>query len=187
MLRINSLTIEARLGQSQSPGCIHQIVDFADHGGPARTQVLLHAESCKKGQDQFRKGVRIHLWALDLNILGEELLQFASASAYDANSFRRQYRKLTHGADSKTSLLSLHAAWSHLEESLDVVPAQGLGCQQSLLLETFQVVLKDLYKQILFMIDLGVEPELIDSGSHFQFVKTGLSKPAPPKNRQRLL
>jgi NAD(P)-dependent dehydrogenase (short-subunit alcohol dehydrogenase family) len=28
----------------------------------------------KKGQDQFRKGVRIHLWTLDLNILGEELL-----------------------------------------------------------------------------------------------------------------
>jgi hypothetical protein len=31
-------------------------------------------ESCKKSQDQFRKGVRIHLWALDLNILGDEPL-----------------------------------------------------------------------------------------------------------------
>jgi hypothetical protein len=27
-----------------------------------------------KGQDQFRQGVRVHLWALDLNILGDELL-----------------------------------------------------------------------------------------------------------------
>ena len=34
---------------------------------------------------------------------------------------------------------------------------------------------------------LGVEAGLIDSGSHFQFLKTGVSKPAPPKNRQRPL
>jgi len=85
------------------------------------------------------------------------------------NSFRRQYRKLTHGADSKTSLLSLHAAWSQLEESLDVIPAQGLGCQQSLLLETFEVVPKALHKQIPFIFELGVEAGLIDAGSHFQF------------------
>src|SRR5260370_42573679 len=103
------------------------------------------------------------------------------------NSFRRQYRKLADGADSKTSLLSLHAAWSHLEESLDVIPAQGLGGQQSLLLETFKVVLKALHKQILFIFELGVEAGLIDSGSHFQLVKAGVSKPVPPKNRQRLL
>src|SRR5258708_190754 len=103
------------------------------------------------------------------------------------NSFRRQYRKLTHGADSKTSLLSLHAAWSQLEESLVVIPAQGLGCQQSLLLETFEVVPKALDKQIPFIFELGVEAGLIDAGSHFQLVKTGLNKPAPPKKRQRLL
>jgi hypothetical protein len=42
-------SIEARLGQSQSSGYFHQIVDFADHGGTAGTQVLLHAKSCKKG------------------------------------------------------------------------------------------------------------------------------------------
>ena len=103
------------------------------------------------------------------------------------NSFRRQYRKLTHGADRKTSLLSLQTAWSHLEESLDVIPAQGLGGQQSLLLETFKVVLKALRKEILFIFELGVEAGLIDSGSHFQFVKTGVSKATPPKHRQRLL
>ncbi|MGA8477049.1 MAG: hypothetical protein WB696_03740 [Chthoniobacterales bacterium] len=59
---------------SQCPDYVHQMVDFADDGGSARTQVVLHTESGKKGQDQFRKGVRIHLWALDLNILGDELL-----------------------------------------------------------------------------------------------------------------
>ena len=74
-----------------------------------------------------------------------------------------------------------------LEESFDVIPAQGLGGQQFLLLETFKVVLKALHKQILFIFELGVEAGLIDSGSQFQFVKTGVSKPAPPKNRQRLL
>ena len=52
----------------------HQIVDFADDGGTARTQIVLHTESYKRGQDQFRKGVRIHLWVLDLNILGDEPL-----------------------------------------------------------------------------------------------------------------
>jgi hypothetical protein len=83
--------------------------------------------------------------------------------------------------------LSLQAAWSHLEELLDVIPAQGLDGQQSLVLEIFKVVPKALHKQILFIFELGVEAGLIDSGSHFQFVKTGLSKPAPPKNRQRLL
>jgi hypothetical protein len=62
------------LSAIQSPDYVHQIVDFADDGRSARTQVVLHTESCKKGQDQFRKGVRIHLWALDLNILGDELL-----------------------------------------------------------------------------------------------------------------
>src|SRR6266403_6014138 len=103
------------------------------------------------------------------------------------NSFRRQYRKLTHGADSKTSLLSLQAAWSQLEESFDVIPAQRLGGQQSLLLETFKVVPKALNKQILFIFELGVKAGLIDSGSHFQFVQAGVSKPAPPKHRQRLL
>jgi hypothetical protein len=72
-------------------------------------------------------------------------------------------------------------------EPLDVIPAQGRGGQQSLLLETFQVVPKALRKQILFIFKLGVEAGLIDSGSHFQFVKTGVSKPAPPKNRQRPL
>jgi hypothetical protein len=66
-------------------------------------------------------------------------------------------------------------------------PAQGLGGQQSLLLETFKVVLEALRKQILFTFELGVDAGFIDSGSHFQFVKTGVGKPAPPKNRQRLL
>ena len=58
---------------SQCPDYVHQIVDFADNGGSARTQVVFHTESGKKGQDQFRKGVRIPLWALDLSILGDEL------------------------------------------------------------------------------------------------------------------
>ncbi|MGA8482554.1 MAG: hypothetical protein WB696_31670, partial [Chthoniobacterales bacterium] len=35
--------------------------------------------------------------------------------------------------------------------------------------------------------ELGVEAGLIDSGGHFQLVKTGLSKAAPPKKRHRLL
>jgi hypothetical protein len=83
--------------------------------------------------------------------------------------------------------LSLYGAWSHLEESLDVIPAQGLAVQQSRLLETFKVVTEALGKQILFILKLGVEAGLIDSGSHFQFVKTGVSKPALPKNRQRPL
>jgi hypothetical protein len=43
------------------------------------------------------------------------------------------------------------------EESLDVLPAQRLGGQQSLLLETFKVVPKALRKQILFTFELGVE------------------------------
>ena len=161
MLRINSLKIEARLGQSQSPGYVHEILDFADHGGTVRTQVLLHAESCKKGQHQFRKGVRVHLWTLDLNILGEELLQFASAPGDDCKSFVRQYRKLTHRADGKTSLLSVQAGWSHLEESLDVTPAQGLRCQQSVVLETFKVILKALHKQILLILELRVEARFV--------------------------
>jgi hypothetical protein len=42
-------------------------------------------------------------------------------------------------------------------ESLDVIPAQGLGRQQSLFLETFKIVLKALDKQILFIFELGVE------------------------------
>jgi hypothetical protein len=41
---------------------------------------VLHTESCKKSQDQFRKEVRIPLWALDLNILGDEPLQFDAPS-----------------------------------------------------------------------------------------------------------
>ena len=163
------------------------MVDFADDRAVARPQVVLHTESCKKSQDQFRQEFRIHPGALDLNIPDDQLLQLASASGDNANSFRRQYRNLAHGIDSKTSLLSLHAAWSHFEESLDVIPAQGLGRQQPLLLEIFKVVLKALRKEILFIFELGVEAGLIDAGSHFQLVKTGLSKPAPPKNRQRLL
>src|SRR5258708_21076651 len=96
------------------------------------------------------------------------------------NSFRRQYRKLTHGADSKTSLLSLHAAWSHLEESLDVIPAQRLGGQQSLLLETFKVVPNALNKHILFIFELGVEAGLIGPGSHFPLLHAALTKTPPP-------
>jgi hypothetical protein len=42
----------------------------------------------------------------------------------------------------KHHLLSLCGAGSHLEESLDVIAAQRLGGQQSLLLETFKVVPK---------------------------------------------
>jgi hypothetical protein len=72
-------------------------------------------------------------------------------------------------------------------ESLDVISAQGLGGQQPLLLEVFKVILKALHKQILLILELGVEAGLIDSGSHFQFVKTGVSKPSPPENGQRLL
>jgi hypothetical protein len=63
----------------------------------------------------------------------------------------------------------------------------GSSAPPSLLLETFKVVLKALHKQILFIFELGVEAGLIDSGSHFQFVKTGVSKPSPPENGQRLL
>jgi hypothetical protein len=59
---------------SQCPDYVHQIVNFAVDGGSGRTQVVLQAKSCKKGQDQFRQGVRIHLWALDLNIPGDEQL-----------------------------------------------------------------------------------------------------------------
>jgi hypothetical protein len=83
--------------------------------------------------------------------------------------------------------LSLQAAWSHLEKSLDVIPAQGLGCQQSLLLEIFKIVPKALHKQILFIFELGVEAGFVHPGRLFQFVKTGVSKPTPPKNRSRLL
>ena len=60
--------------QSQCLDYVHQILDFAGDGGSARTQVVLHTETGKKGQDQFRNGVRIHLWALGRNILGDELL-----------------------------------------------------------------------------------------------------------------
>src|ERR1700722_1771862 len=145
---------------------------------------MLHTESCKKSQNQFRQGFRIHPWALNLNIPGDEPLQFASASGYDTDSFRRQYRKLAHGIDTKTSLLSLHAAWSLLKESLDIIPAQGLGGQQSLLLEIVHIVLKALHKQILFIFELGVEAGFVHPSRLFQVVKTGVSKPAPPKNRQ---
>jgi hypothetical protein len=48
------------------------------------------------------------------------------------------------------------------------------------------VISKALHKQILFVFKFGVEAGLIDSGSHFQFVKTSIGKTAPPKNRQRL-
>ncbi|HSZ78218.1 MAG TPA: hypothetical protein VK775_12495 [Chthoniobacterales bacterium] len=58
---------------------------------------------------------------LDLNIPGDELLQFASASGYDTNNFRRQDRKLAHRVDGKTSFLSLHGAWSHLEPTSEYV------------------------------------------------------------------
>src|SRR5882757_6070219 len=54
-----------------------------------------------------------------------------------------------------TSLVSLQVAWSQLEKSLDVIPAQGFGGQQFLLLETFKVVLKALREQILFILELG--------------------------------
>src|SRR5580704_4925850 len=64
---------------------------------------------------------------------------------------------------------------------------KGLGCQQSLLLETFKVVPKALHKQILFIFELGVEAGFVHPGRLFQFVKTGVRKPAPPKNRQRFL
>jgi hypothetical protein len=57
---------------------------------------LFHAESCKKGQHQFRKGVRVHLLALDFNIFGDELLQFDPAPRDDGDRFRWQYWKLTH-------------------------------------------------------------------------------------------
>jgi hypothetical protein len=53
---------------------------------------MLHTESSKKGQDQFRQGVRIHLRVLDLNIFGDELLYFAAASSDEA---RTQGRVLT--------------------------------------------------------------------------------------------
>src|SRR5260370_27526783 len=105
----------------------------------------------------------------------------------DANRLRWQYGKLTHGADRKKSLLSLHAAWSHLEESLDVIPAQGLGGQRCLLLETFKVVLKALDKQILFIFELGVEAGLIHSGHHFQLLYTFLTNPPHPANTHRPL
>jgi hypothetical protein len=70
----SKVVLPNRSAQSQCPDYVHQIVDFASDGGSARIQVVLHTESGKKSQDQFRQGVRIHLWALDLNILGDELL-----------------------------------------------------------------------------------------------------------------
>src|SRR4029077_8025563 len=79
-------------------------------------------------------------------IFGRSTSIFLAMSCFSCNSFVRQYRKLTHRADGKTSLLSVQAGWSHLEESLDVTPAQGLRCQQSVVLETFKVILKALHK-----------------------------------------
>ena len=67
-------SVTPQIYSSKSPHYAHQIVDFADDGASARIQVVLHTESGKEGQDQFRQGIRIHLWALDLNILGDKLL-----------------------------------------------------------------------------------------------------------------
>jgi hypothetical protein len=45
-------------------------------------------------------------------------------------------------------------------ESLDVIPAQGLGCEQALPLETLQVVPEALHKQGSLSLNSAYRPDL---------------------------
>jgi hypothetical protein len=69
------------------PDNLHQIFDFPDNGSAARPQVVLHTQPGEKGQNQFRKSIRIRLWAFHLDISGDEMLQSGSASSDNTNGF----------------------------------------------------------------------------------------------------
>src|SRR5260221_383945 len=88
---------------------------------------------------------------------------------------------------SKIKRTCLCRAFGTTLKSLDVIPAQWLRRQQSFFLKAFKVVPKALHKQVLFIFELGIEARFFNPGCLFQFMKTGISKPASPKNRQRLL
>jgi hypothetical protein len=172
---------------SQLADGLHEVVHFPVHGRLADSQVLLHADASKEGQDHLCE----YCW-LDLGFLGFDISddQIFEKSVALRNDFLRrawEHRELVHGIDREAAFLALQAAGPDFQKSLDVFPAEWLSGQQSFLLPFSQVVTQTLQIQISLVRKLGIEAGLVYTRSLFQVLKTGIREAVFPEDRQSLL
>lgn len=172
---------------SQVSDDLHEVVYFSAHGRLADSQMLLHADAGKEGQDHLGEHSRFHGGFLDFNISRHQIFEKGAALGNDFLRRGWEHRELVHGIDREAAFLPLQAVGPDFQKALDVFPAEGLSGQQSFLLPFSQVVTQTLQIQISLVGELGIEAGLVYARSLFHVLKAGIREAVLPEDRQRLL
>jgi hypothetical protein len=172
---------------SQLADGLHEVVHFSVHGRLADSQVLLHADAGKEGQDHICKYRWFHLGFLGFYISRDQIFEKSVALRNDFLRRAREHRELVHGIDREAAFLTFQAAGREFQKALDVLPTERVGGQQLLLLLFSQVVSQTLQIQISLARELGIEAGLVYARRLFQVLKAGIREAVFPEDRQRLL
>jgi hypothetical protein len=172
---------------SQLSDDLHEVVHFLIQGCLADSQVLLHANAGKEGQDHRCEYRWFHLGFLGFDISLDQIFEKSVALRNDFLRLAWEHRELVHGIDREAASLTLQAAGRQFQKALDVLPAEWAGRQQLFLLPFSQVVSQTLQIQISLVRKLGIEAGLVYARRLFQVLKAGIRKAVFPEDRQRLL
>jgi hypothetical protein len=153
---------------SQLSDDLHEVVYFSAHGRLADSQMLLHADAGKEGQDHLGEHSRFHGGFLDFNISRHQIFEKGAALGNDFLRRGWEHRELVHGIDREAAFLPLQAVGPDFQKALDVFPAEGLSGQQSFLLPFSQVVTQTLQIQISLVGELGIDVR--EQGDHYRWI-----------------
>jgi uncharacterized oxidoreductase len=153
---------------SQLADGLHEVVHFSVHGRLADSQVLLHADAGKEGQDHLCNYRWFHLGFLGFDISRDQIFEKSVALRNDFLRRAWEHRELVHGIDREAAFLALRATWREFQKALDVLPAKRVGGEQLFLVLFSQVVSQTLQIQVSLVHELGIEAGLVYARSLFQ-------------------
>ena len=107
----------------------HEVVHFSIHGSSTHSEVLLHTDASKEGQDHLREYRWFRLRFLGFDVSHDQISEASIALRNDFLRRTGKHSELVHGIDREAALLTLQAAGSDLQEPLDVFPAGRIGGQ----------------------------------------------------------
>jgi hypothetical protein len=136
---LNSRPIRGTADSQLADG-LHEVVYFSVHGRLADSQVLLHTDAGKEGQDHLCEYRWFHFGFLGFDISRDQIFEKSVALRNDFLRRAWEHRELAHGIDREAAFLTLQAAGREFQKALDVLPAERVGGQQLFLLLFSQVV-----------------------------------------------
>ena len=114
---------------SQLADDFHEVFHFSIDGCSTHSEVLLHADASKEGQDHLREYRWFHLRFLGFDVSRDQISETSVAFGNDLLRRTGKHSELVHGIDREATLLTLQAAGPELQEPLDVFPSWRVGGQ----------------------------------------------------------